>query len=61
MFGQALGQEFQMPGSSATSTAAWAPAVDISERKDAYVVTVELPGVKIDDLDPVARTPSVRC
>jgi HSP20 family protein len=33
------------------SVAAWAPAVDISERKDAYVVAVELPGVKIDDLE----------
>ena len=30
---------------------AWAPAVDISERKDAYLVTVELPGVGIDDLE----------
>jgi HSP20 family protein len=30
---------------------AWAPAVDISERKDAYLVTVELPGVGADDLD----------
>ncbi len=29
---------------------AWAPAVDISERKDAYLVTVELPGVELDDL-----------
>ena len=29
---------------------AWAPALDISERKDAYLVTVELPGVKLDDL-----------
>src|SRR6266508_4018280 len=51
MFGQARGQELQMPGSGATSTPAWAPAVDISERKDAYVVTVELPGVGIDDLE----------
>jgi HSP20 family protein len=32
------------------STPAWAPALDISERKDAYLVTVELPGVKMDDL-----------
>ncbi|MQA88366.1 MAG: Hsp20 family protein [Streptosporangiales bacterium] len=31
--------------------AAWAPAVDISERKDAYLVTVELPGVKVGDLE----------
>ena len=29
-----------------TSPAAWAPAVDISERKDAYLVAVELPGVE---------------
>jgi len=29
----------------------WAPALDISERKDAYVVTVEVPGVSADDLD----------
>jgi HSP20 family protein len=28
---------------------AWAPALDISERKDAYLVTVELPGVAPDD------------
>jgi HSP20 family protein len=32
------------------SAMAWAPALDISERKDAYLVTVELPGVKLDDL-----------
>lgn len=31
--------------------AAWAPAVDISERKDAYLVMVELPGVGMDDLE----------
>jgi HSP20 family protein len=30
---------------------AWAPALDISERKDAYLVTVELPGVEADDLE----------
>ena len=28
-----------------------APALDISERKDAYLVTVEVPGVTADDLD----------
>jgi HSP20 family protein len=27
------------------------PALDISERKDAYLVTVELPGLKPEDLD----------
>ena len=30
---------------------AWAPAVDISERTDAYLVTVELPGVGTEDLE----------
>ncbi len=29
----------------------WAPAVDITERKDAYLVAVELPGVGPDDLE----------
>lgn len=48
---QALGQDALQSGAGATSTTAWAPAVDISERKDAYVVTVELPGVKVDDLE----------
>lgn len=42
-----LGQWFD----PSASTQAWAPALDISERKDAYVVTVELPGVKIEDLE----------
>jgi len=51
MFAQGRGQEFQMSGSGATSAPAWAPAVDISERKDAYGVAVELPGVKLDDLE----------
>jgi HSP20 family protein len=37
--------------SSGTSPAAWAPAVNISERKDAYLVAVELPGVKPDELE----------
>lgn len=33
------------------SAPAWAPAVDISERKDAYLIAVELPGVGIDDVE----------
>jgi HSP20 family protein len=48
MLAHALGLHTQ-PG-SATATA-WAPALDISERKDAYLVTVELPGLKPEDLD----------
>src|SRR5437588_3659194 len=34
-----------------TTSAVWAPLVDISERKDAYLVAVELPGAKADDLE----------
>jgi HSP20 family protein len=49
MLGQA-GQELQQSGFGGASTPAWAPAVDISERKDAYIVAVELPGVKLNDL-----------
>ena len=41
------GQQF----SSGTTPAAWPPAVDIYERKDAYLVAVELPGVGIDDIE----------
>ena len=46
---QALGLYGQQQGGGAAT--AWAPALDISERKDAYLVTVELPGVEADDLD----------
>ena len=44
----ALGLHAQQGSATAT---AWAPALDISERKDAYLVTVELPGVDVDDLE----------
>ena len=47
---QALGLASQPLGTAASSAATWAPALDIFERKDAYVVTVELPGVQADDL-----------
>jgi HSP20 family protein len=51
MLVHALGLQGQQQGSGRTTTTAWAPALDISERKDAYLVTVELPGVKMDDLE----------
>ena len=41
------GQQF----TSGTTPAVWPPAVDISERKDAYLVAVELPGVKPDEVE----------
>jgi HSP20 family protein len=50
MLAHALGLHTQQ-GSGRATTTAWAPALDISERKDAYLVTVELPGVEADDLD----------
>jgi HSP20 family protein len=51
IFAATRGQAASQSGVGVTSTPAWAPAVDIFERKDAYLVTVELPGVKIDDLE----------
>ena len=50
MLAHALGLHAQQQGSGRALTTAWAPALDISERKDAYLVTVELPGVEADDL-----------
>jgi HSP20 family protein len=51
LFAHALGLHGQWQGVAMDSSSpAWAPALDISERKDAYLVTVELPGVKMDDL-----------
>jgi HSP20 family protein len=49
MLARALGLHAQQ-GSDQAATRVWAPALDISERKDAYLVTVELPGVEADDL-----------
>jgi HSP20 family protein len=51
MLAHALGLHAQPQGSGRATTTAWAPALDISERKDAYLVTVELPGVEADDLE----------
>lgn len=51
LLAQARGQESVQSGSGETGARAWAPPVDISERKDAYVVAVELPGVKVEDLE----------
>jgi HSP20 family protein len=48
MLAHALGLHTQQ---ASGRTSAWAPALDISERKDAYLVTVELPGLKSEDLD----------
>jgi HSP20 family protein len=34
-----------------STSPAWAPAVDITERKDAYLVEADLPGVKAGDVE----------
>ena len=47
---QGLGQLGQYYGGGTAKTA-WSPGLDITERKDAYLVAVELPGVGIDDLE----------
>ena len=51
MLAHALGLHGQWQSATGASTRAWAPALDISEGTDAYRVTVELPGVKLDDLE----------
>jgi len=51
LFAHALGLHGQWQGATGANIRAWAPPVDISEGKDAYLVTVELPGVKLDDLE----------
>jgi HSP20 family protein len=45
--GWRLGQQYD----GGTSPAAWTPAVDISERKDAYLVAAELPGAEAGDVE----------
>jgi HSP20 family protein len=50
MPGHWIGQFGQQPG-IAPASQAWAPPVDITERKDAYLVTAELPGVGTEDVE----------
>ena len=47
---QGLGQFAQYHGGG-IAKAAWAPALDITERKDAYLVAVELPGVEAGEVE----------
>jgi HSP20 family protein len=51
MLAHALGLHARQQGNDRAMTTAWAPALDISERKDAYLVAVEVPGVEPEDLD----------
>jgi len=51
LFPSAFGLYGQRQSAAVPSPPVWAPALDIAERKDAYLVTVELPGLKPEDLD----------
>ena len=51
LFAPTLGLFGQRQDAAMPSTPVWAPALDISERKDAYLVSVELPGAKLEDLE----------
>jgi HSP20 family protein len=46
-FGRQYGQQHDAEAGTAT----WAPVLDISERADAYLVMVEIPGVPAGDLN----------
>jgi len=50
MLRQSRGLRFGHGYEGTAGNNAWVPFLDIAERKDAYLVTVELPGVAIDDL-----------
>ena len=46
---RAIDQAFT--GGRANGTAAWAPAIDVVEKKDAYVLYADLPGVDASKVD----------
>lgn len=47
MFRQGLGR----PGMEAPLAGAWSPALDVEERDDSYLVHLEVPGVKPEDIE----------
>jgi HSP20 family protein len=51
MFDRVFGRRTTGTGGQGGMPASWAPAVDIAERKDAYVVSAEVPGMRPEDLE----------
>jgi HSP20 family protein len=48
---RARGQRVGPVNEGTAGNGSWVPMLDLAENKDAYLVTVELPGVGIDDLN----------
>lgn len=48
---RALDQAFQQSWPTDTTSRVWVPALDVVEKRDAYVVVVELPGVRQSKVD----------
>lgn len=46
-----LNRAFDQAFNGSLASRVWVPALDVSERRDAYVVHAELPGVPADQLD----------
>ena len=51
MFDRVFGRRSSGGREASPTAASWSPAVDISERKDAYVVSAEVPGIKPEELE----------
>jgi HSP20 family protein len=51
LFNRVYGDRSPSEGGQEQRQRVWAPALDIAEQKDAYLVHVELAGVKPDDLE----------
>jgi HSP20 family protein len=51
MFERVFGRRGSGGRETALTGASWAPAVDIAEQENAYLVTAEVPGVKPEDLE----------
>ena len=46
-----LGSSLRNYDNSSMATSKWAPAVDIHEEQDKYVINADLPGIKAEDID----------